>query len=293
VESPETRFAWNGKVALAYQVVGEGPVDLVYLQGHCSHVDLNWESPYLAGLLRALARDARLIITDRRGFGCSDRFSPTDIPPFEVFADDILAVMDAAGSHRAAVFGTWDCAPIAMMWAAAHPDRAAAVIVADAFITYTATPETPWMPTPEEWEERIGTQASSAGHVQVAEPVADVGEQRWFRQYLRASVGPGAQLAELRRYLATDVRAVLSSVHVPTLILQDVQGSRLTSPDAGRYLRDHIPGAKMVELAGDDRHHWYWGADAIARSVGAFLGDVRAEEAESSVFSPPFSSRTS
>ena len=81
MEIPGTRYAWNGNVALAYQLIGEGPVDLLYLQGLCSHVDQNWESPYLAGLLRALARQARVIVTDRRGFGCSDRFSPTDIPP--------------------------------------------------------------------------------------------------------------------------------------------------------------------------------------------------------------------
>jgi pimeloyl-ACP methyl ester carboxylesterase len=95
VHPPETSYAWNGSVALAYQVLGRGPIDLVYLQGRCSHIDMNWDSPYLAALLRALARDTRLIITDRRGFGCSDRFSPTDIPPFEVFADDISVVMDA------------------------------------------------------------------------------------------------------------------------------------------------------------------------------------------------------
>jgi pimeloyl-ACP methyl ester carboxylesterase len=106
VESPETQYAWNGRVALAYQVMGDGPVDLLYLQGRYSSVDMNWESPYLAALLRALARNARLIVTDRRGFGCSDRFSPTDIPPFEVFIDDILTVMDAAGSERTVLFGT-------------------------------------------------------------------------------------------------------------------------------------------------------------------------------------------
>ena len=280
VESPETRYAWNERVALAYQVIGEGPIDLLYLQGRCSHVDMNWESPYLAGLLRALARHARLIITDRRGFGCSDSFSPTDIPPFEVFTDDILSVMDAVGSDRAAIFGTWDCALIATLWAAAYPERAAALILADAFITYAATPETPWMPTAEQWEERIGTRGFPAGRFSGDELLLDGGEQQWFRRYLRASAGPGAHVAEIRRYLATDVRAVLSSVHVPTLILQDAHGTKVTSPEAGWYLRDHIPGARLVELAGNDQHHWYWGSDSIAGSVGTFLADVRHEEAD-------------
>ena len=280
MEPPETRYAWNGSVGLAYQVIGDGPIDLLYLQGACSHVDMNWESPYLAGLLRALARDARLIITDRRGLGCSDRFSPTDIPPFEVFTDDIHVVMDAVGSQRAAIFGTWDCALIATLWAAAYPERAAALILADAFITYAATPETPWMPTPEQWEDRIGAPISRAGYFLGDQSLLDGSEERWFLRYLRASVGPGAHVAEIRRYLATDVRAVLSSVHVPTLILQDTDGTRVTSPETGRYLRDHIPGARLVELAGNDRHHWYWGSDSIAASIAPFLANVRDEEAD-------------
>jgi len=103
VDRPETLFAWNGDVALAYQVVGEGAVDLVYLQGYGSQVDMNWESPYLSRFLRGLARHTRLIITDRRGWGCSDRFSPHDIPDIDQLTDDILRVMEAAGSARAGV----------------------------------------------------------------------------------------------------------------------------------------------------------------------------------------------
>ena len=98
---PETRYAWNGNVALAYQVFGSGPVDLVYLQGYTSHVDLNWESPHLARFLRGLGERARVIHTDRRGWGCSDRFSPGDVAPLEIQVDDLVAVMDAAGSERA------------------------------------------------------------------------------------------------------------------------------------------------------------------------------------------------
>ena len=103
---PETKYAWNGDVALAYQVVGEGPVDLIFMEGYASHVDINWESPYMARFLRGLAGHARLIVTDRRGYGCSDRFSPSDVPPLEATVDDLIAVMDAAGSERAAIFGT-------------------------------------------------------------------------------------------------------------------------------------------------------------------------------------------
>jgi class 3 adenylate cyclase/pimeloyl-ACP methyl ester carboxylesterase len=276
VESPETQYAWNGRVALAYQVIGDGPVDLLYLQGRYSNVDMNWESPYLAAMLRALARNTRLIITDRRGFGCSDRFSPTDVPPFEVFIDDILTVMDAASSDRTVLFATWDCALIATLCAAAFPDRITALILLDAFITYTSSAETPWMPTTDEWDERIANSSSLAEG-----DVPDENERRWFRRYVRASVGPGAHMAEIRRYLATDIRPILPSVHVPTLILQDADGTRLTSPEAGRYLHRQIAGSRLVEIPWKDQHHWYWGSDAIVSSVQGFLGDVRDQESDS------------
>jgi pimeloyl-ACP methyl ester carboxylesterase len=99
LERPETRFAWNGDVSLAYQIVGDGASDLLYLQGYCSQVDLNWESPYLSHFLRGLARHARLIVTDRRGWGCSERFSPGYIPEVDTLTDDILAVLQAVGSN--------------------------------------------------------------------------------------------------------------------------------------------------------------------------------------------------
>jgi class 3 adenylate cyclase/pimeloyl-ACP methyl ester carboxylesterase len=275
VEPPETQYAWNGRVALAYQTLGDGPVDLLYLQGRYSNVDLNWDSPYLAALLRALARETRLIIADRRGFGCSDRFSPTDIPPFEVFIDDILTVLDAAGSDRTVLFGTWDCALIATLCAAAYPDRITALILLDAFITYSWSTETPWMPTPEEWEERIAMASSLAEG-----DVPDDNERRWFRRYVRASVGPGAHMAEIRRYLATDIRPILPSVHVPTLILQDADGTLVTSPETGRYLHRRISGSDLVEIPWKDQHHWYWGSDAILSSVQRFLADVRDQESD-------------
>jgi pimeloyl-ACP methyl ester carboxylesterase len=105
-QRPETKYAWNGDAALAYQIFGQGPVDLVYQQGWTSHVDLNWESPALSRFLRGLGRHARVIHMDRRGCGCSDRFSPGDVAPLEVQADDLAAVMDAAGSERAVILGS-------------------------------------------------------------------------------------------------------------------------------------------------------------------------------------------
>jgi pimeloyl-ACP methyl ester carboxylesterase len=155
MKRPETRFAWNGDVSLAYQVCGDGPTDLVYLQGYCSNVDLNWESPYLARFLNGLAGHARLIATDRRGWGCSERFTPGYVPDVDTLTDDILAVMEAAGSERASILATYESAIVASLFVATHPDRTRSLILVDPQVTYLPTNETPWMPALARWHEQI------------------------------------------------------------------------------------------------------------------------------------------
>ena len=150
-ERPDTKYAWNGDVALAYQVFGDGPVDLVYMQGCSSHVDLNWESPFLARFLRGLGQLARVMHIDRRGFGCSDRFSPGDVAPLEVQVDDLVAVMDAAGSERAVIFGSFDTGLAATLFAATNPERTAGLILCDPFATYCVSEETPWQYSETRW----------------------------------------------------------------------------------------------------------------------------------------------
>jgi len=152
MKPPDVHYAWNGDVALAYQVVGAGPVDLVYLQGYCSNIDMNWESPHLARFLKGLAGFGRLIVMDRRGWGCSDRFSPTDVPPFETLTDDLQVVMDAAGSERAVIFTSYENATLVMLFAATHPERCAALVLVDPWVTWTATDETPWVSEEQEWD---------------------------------------------------------------------------------------------------------------------------------------------
>lgn len=135
-DTPETHYAWNGDVSLAYQVVGDGPIDLVYQQGYASHVGLNWEGPALSRFLRGLASHARLIITDRRGWGCSDRFSPFDVAPLETMTDDLLCVMGAAGSDRAVIFGSVETGINAPLFAATYPNRTLGLILCDALAVY-------------------------------------------------------------------------------------------------------------------------------------------------------------
>ena len=149
---PETSYAWNGDVALAYQVIGDGPIDLIYYQGLESNVDLNWDSPRMSRFPARPRQTARVIITDRRGWGCSDRFAPSDVPPLEEFTSDLKAVMDAAHSERAAIFATAQCGMVAALFAASHPDRTAGLILCDAWVTYLRTDDTPWLHTAEEWE---------------------------------------------------------------------------------------------------------------------------------------------
>ena len=148
---PVTRYAWNSDVALAYQTLGDAPTHLVYLQGWCSHIDMAWESPYLSAFLRGLAAEARLICTDRRGWGCSDRFAPDDVPPFEVMTDDLLAVLNAAEAGRPVIYATVECAPIAVLFAATYPERTGGLVLGDPTVTYCATEETPWAWSKPEW----------------------------------------------------------------------------------------------------------------------------------------------
>jgi class 3 adenylate cyclase len=279
---PETRYAWNGDVALAYQVLGAGSTDLLYLQGWTSHVDMAWDSPHLAGFLRGLARTSRLIHTDRRGWGCSDRFSPTDVPPFETLSDDILAVMDAAGSERAAIFASMECAPIAMLHAASHPQRTTALILCDPYVTYVATEETPWMDTRADWEQWFDDVRRQYPLPRWWEGSPDDRERVWFDRLIRASVSPGSLISEFRRFLDTDVRPVMSSVLVPTLVLVDADGEEDVDPRNGRLIADRVPGARLVEMRAErslNWLHWYGRGEEIVRQTGRFLADVDHQEA--------------
>lgn len=278
---PETRYAWSEGFALAYQVVGAGSVDLVYLEGYASHVDLNWESPCFARFLRGLAGEARLIVTDRRGYGCSDRFSPPDVPPIETTVDDLLAVMDAVGSERAVLLVTSVAGYMGAHFAASHPDRTLGLILESPLGTFGRTEAMPWGPPDEWWERYIETVRAdwgsprwpgAAGHGAV--------EEEWYARWQRASCAPGSLIAECRRQRDTDFHRILPSVHVPTLVLADADGDELSSPENARYVARMIPGAELVELSRDNAElPWYEGADQIVAEVGRFLSVVGEHQA--------------
>jgi len=280
VERPETRYAWSGDVSLAYQVVGSGQTDLLYLQGYCSQVDLNWESPYLAHFLRGLARHARLIVTDRRGWGCSERFTPGYVPDVDILTDDILAVLRAVGSERASILATYESTIVASLFAAVYPDRTRSLILVDPQVTYLPTDETPWMPTLARWQEQIQLVRDTWGTLDWWDSPQGP-EAEWFSRYARASVTPGGLAAELSSYLETDVRAVLPSIQVATLLLVDTDSFYEVPPETGRFAASRIPGARVVEHSSKGGHHFHWYArgDAIVDEVGRFLAQIREEEA--------------
>ncbi len=280
VDRPQTRYAWNGDVSLAYQVVGHGSTDLLYLQGYCSNVDMNWESRQLAHFLRGLARHARLIVTDRRGWGCSERFTPGYVPDVDILTDDIQAVMGAAGSEQASILATYESTIVASLFAAVYPDRTRSLILVDPQVTYLPTDETPWMPTHTRWQKQIELVRDTWGTPDWWDsPQGAEGE--WFSRYARASVTPGGLAAELESYLETDVRAVLPSIQVPTLVLVDTDSFYEALPETGRFVASKIPGARVVEHSsqGGPHFHWYARGDAIVEEVGRFLAQIREEEA--------------
>ncbi len=280
MDRPETRFAWNGEVSLAYQVCGSGPTDLVYLQGYCSNVDMNWESPYLSRFLRGLASRARLIVTDRRGWGCSERFTPGHVPDVDTLTDDILAVLRAARSESASIMATYDSAIVASLFAATYPEMTRSLILVDPQVTYLPTEEMPWMPSLERWQQQIRAVRDTWGTPEWWD-APDGSEREWFARYARASVTPGGLAAELASYLHTDIRAVLPTIQVPTRVLVDSDRFYEVLPETGHFVAGKIPGARVVEHSsrGGPHFHWYTRGEPIIAEVHRFLAEIREEEA--------------
>ena len=280
MDRPETRFAWNGDVSLAYQVYGAGPTDLVYLQGFCSNVDMNWESPSLSRFLRGLGGLARVIVTDRRGWGCSERFTPGHIPDVDTLTDDILAVLKAARSERASILATYESVIVASLFAATYPERTRSLILVDPQVTYLPTEETPWMPPLARWQEQVQAVRETWGTLDWWD-APDGPERQWFARYARASVTPGGLAAELTSYLHTDIRAVLPTIQVPTLVLVDSDRFYEVLPETGHFVASKIPGARVVEHSsqGGPHFHWYARSEAIVAEVRRVLAEIREEEA--------------
>ena len=274
---PETRYARSGDVNIAYQVVGDGPFDLVYVPGWISNVELMWEEPAHARLLRRLASFSRLILFDKRGTGMSDPVSVDRLPTLEQRMDDVSAVMDAAGSARAAIFGSSEGGLMSVLFAATYPERTEALIALAIYAKRIWSPDYPWAPTPEARASEIeSVERTWGGEMDISDlaPSADDAFKRRAVAYLRRSASPGAAVALLRMNTQIDVRHVLPTLRVPTLILQRVDDRDVTA-DEGRWIAAQIPGAKYVELPGDAHLIWAGDVDEVVDEVEEFLTGVR------------------
>ena len=284
MQRPETRYAKSGDVNIAYQVVGDGPFDLILVPGFVSNVEYGWEEPSLARFYRGLGAFCRLIIFDKRGTGVSDRVS--GVPDLETRMDDVRAVMDAARSERAAVLGYSEGAAMAALFAATYPARTPAVVLygsylAPTWLRYIATAGTDdeTMRTRErdleEIERRWGTPELCGKLLREDAPsMADNAAFRdWYATRLRLGASPAAAVVLTKMAMETDARPVLPSVQAPTLIIHRT-GDRNCDIENGRYAAEHIPDSVLVELPGDDHLPWVGHSDAIISEIERFLGGV-------------------
>jgi pimeloyl-ACP methyl ester carboxylesterase/DNA-binding CsgD family transcriptional regulator len=270
---PETQYAKSGPVSIAYQVVGDGPMDMVLVPGFVSHVEVAWEEPRLARFLTRLAAFSRLIVFDKRGTGMSD---PVASPPsMDERMDDIGAVMDAVGSPRAALLGVSEGGTLSLLFGASHPDRTQALILYGSWARRLAGPDYPYGPSADELEDVIGgmDRAWASGEWwDGGEPSAsdDDRHRAWWARYLRMAASPAMAQNVIRMNMRLDVREVLPRIDRPTLILHRTSDTWIDVGHA-RYLAQHIPNATYVELPGADHRPWLGDVDAIADEIEIFL----------------------
>jgi class 3 adenylate cyclase len=278
--APQTLYAegMDGS-QIAYQVVGEGPLDLVYLSGSTSHVDVRWELPIFARFHERLASFARLIVFDRRGTGASDPAALDALPTWEEWADDLRVVMDAADSDRAAVFGVLDAGPMALLFAATHPHRTRALVVGNTGARLVATADHPEgldREAADSFLQLVQQQWGTESFAAIASPTLanDPHARSWFAKYMRASASPRAAAIQFRSLFELDLGDVLGSIQVPTLVLH--RREFVFAPVAqARYLADHIPDARLVLLEGGDSALAFGDAESALEAVEEFLTGLR------------------
>jgi len=286
VHTPEVSYARSGDVAIAYQVVGAGPHDLVFVRGTTGDLLSTWEQPLLARHVTDLARSARVLLLDKRGTGLSDRVR--EVQSIETTMDDVRAVMDAAGSERAALWTGSTSTGIGVLFAATYPERCAGLIIFDPQVKGTRSDDYPWAPTEEEWREQLAAVRAGWGERGYLEELArerapevadDDGFRDWFVWHMRRSLSPGAALTTSRALMELDVRDVLAAVRVPTLVI-----AHPARPGPAHYTAERIRGAELAQLpplrgiyswVDDDAHRATM--EATERFVAKLSGRVGAE----------------
>ena len=276
---PETQYARSGEVNIAYQVVGDAPLDLVFVMGWVSHMEYFWREPSFAKFLMRLASFSRLILFDKRGTGLSDRVPIHELPTLEQRMDDVRTVMEAVGSEKAALVGVSEGGPMCSLFAATYPEKTLALVMIGTYAKRICDDEYPWAPTTEQrqhfFEEMREQWGGPVGIEERAPSVANDPKFRdWWATYLRMGASPGAAVALTQMNAEIDVRRVLPTIRVPSLVIHRT-GDLLLNIDEGRFVADCIPGSKFVELPGDDHLPFVGDQDAILDEVEEFLTGVR------------------
>lgn len=276
--TPETHYARSGDVNIAYQVVGNGPVDVVFVMGWVSHLDYFWTEPSFARFLGRLASFSRLLLFDKRGTGLSDPVA--ELPTLEQRMDDVRAVLEAAGSTQAVLFGVSEGGPMCALYAATYPERTRALVMFGTYAKRLWSPDYPWAPTPEQrerfhdeirdhWGGPVGIEDRAPSRAQ------DPAFRSWWATYLRMGASPGTALALSRMNAEVDVRHVLPTIRVPTLVLHR-RGDRCLKLPEGRYVAERIPGARFVELDGDDHLPFVGDQEQLVSEIQQFVSSTPA-----------------
>ena len=279
VAAPRVSYARSGQVNIAYQVVGSGPIDIVFVMGWVSHLEYFWNEPSFASFLTRLSSMARLILFDKRGTGMSDPVPISELPSLAQRMADVQAVMDAAGSRRAVLMGVSEGGPLCALFAATHPEQTTALVMIGSYARRLRAPDYPWGPTADDRDQFCQTIIDEwGGPVGIDERAPsralDPEFRSWWSAYLRMGSSPGAAVALTRMNSQVDIRDVLPTIRVPALVIHRT-GDRLLTIEEGRYLASHIPGATMVELPGDDHLPFVGDQLAVLSAVDQFLKRLR------------------
>jgi len=272
------QYARSGDVNIAYQLCGNGPVDLVFVMGWVSHLEYFWKEPSFARFLSRLASFSRLILFDKRGTGLSDPVMR--LPTLEQRMDDVRAVLDAAGSRRAVLLGVSEGGPMCSLFAATHPAQTEALVMIGTYARRLRAPDYPWAPTREQREhflrEIIESWGGPVGLTERAPSVAaDPAFREWWASFLRMGASPAAAVALTKMNADIDVRHILPTIRVPTLVLHRT-GDRCLLVEEGRYVANLIPDSQFVELPGDDHLPFAGDQDALLDEIERFLARARS-----------------
>jgi len=277
------QYARSGDVNIAYQVCGSGPVDLVFVMGWVSHLEYFWKEPSFARFLSRLASFSRLILFDKRGTGLSDPV--THLPTLEQRMDDVRAVLEAAGSTRAVLLGVSEGGPMCSLFAATHPRQTEALIMIGTYARRLRAADYPWAPTREQREtffsEIVEHWGGPVGLTERAPSVAnDPAFREWWATFLRMGASPAAAVALTRMNAEIDVRHILPTIRVPTLVLHRT-GDRCLLVDEGRYVANLVPDAQFVELPGDDHLPFVGDQEAMLAEIEQFMARAHKRVADS------------